>query len=395
MENEELNLEETNNQDIEVNTSSENQENDNGAISMSESGNIKIDFSKLKENENAVQEQSADEGMLQPEQPEMELQEMEQGDTELVEITTEENGEEEKVEHNIQEQAEVINEQITESKEAGIKLPEGLEKVVAFMEETGGSIEDYVRLNTDYSKLDENTLIKEHLAATNPDLSDEDIDFLMEDKYDYDDEYDDAKEIKRKQLAKKTAVKEAKKYLEGLKSKYYEEIKSTQRLTPEQKEAVDFFNRYNKENEAVMREAEKQKMVFQQKTEEVFNDQFNGFEFKLGDKAFKLNVKNPTEVKAKQSDISNFVKKFLNQDNTMKDAAGYHKGLFTAMNPDLVAQHFYEQGKADAIKETLARTKNVDMDPRGVHTTSTISNGWTVRSVNGQEVSKLRVKTNR
>jgi murein L,D-transpeptidase YcbB/YkuD len=217
----------------------------------------------------------------------------------------------------------------------------------------------------------------------------------MEDKYDFDEEYDDAKDIKRKQLAKKAAVKEAKQYLEGLKSKYYEEIKSTSRLTPEQREAVEFFNRYKEENEAVMHEADKQKKAFQQKTEEVFSQDFNGFDFKVGEKAYKLNVKNLADVRSSQSDISNFVKKFLSEDNTMKDAKGYHKGLFAAMNPDLVAQHFYEQGKADAIKETMERSKNIDMNPRGVHEASTISNGWTVRAVNGQDVSRLKVKTNR
>jgi hypothetical protein len=396
MENEDQILGEAAEQAVET---TEQANTDTPAVSLSESGNIKIDFSKLKEETNAVQEQSTDEGLLQPEQPEMGLQEVEQGNTELIEVATEENNEEEIAENPVVTVVEgtVIQEQTTEPIKEVEKpvLPENLQKVVEFMEETGGSIEDYVKLNTDYSKLDEDVLIMEHIAATNPDLSPDDIAFLMEDKYDFDEEYDDAKDIKRKQLAKKAAVKEAKQYLEGLKSKYYQEIKSTSRLTPEQREAVEFFNRYKEENEAVMQLAEKQKQVFQQKTEEVFSNEFNGFDFKVGDKAYKLNVKNLSEVKNTQADISNFVKKFLSEDNTMKDAKGYHKGLFAAMNPDLVAQHFYEQGKADAIKETMERSKNIDMNPRGVHEASTISNGWTVRAVNGQDVSRLKVKTNR
>lgn len=390
MENEDQILDETVDQTVE---STEQENNDTPAISLSESGNIKIDFSKLKSETDAVQEQSADESLLQPEQPEMGLQEVEQGNTELVEVTPEENNQE--ITEDI-----IVNPVIEPEAEKIVientpVLPEGIQKVVQFMEETGGSIDDYVKLNTDYSKLDEDVLIMEHLAAVNPDLSEDDIAFLMEDKYDFDEEYDDAKEIKRKQLAKKTAVKEAKQYLEGLKSKYYEEIKSTSRLTPEQREAVEFFNRYKEENEAVLHEAEKQKKAFQQKTEEVFSQDFNGFDFKVGEKAYKLNVKNLADVKSSQSDISNFIKKFLSEDNTMKDAKGYHKGLFAAMNPDLVAQHFYEQGKADAIKETMERSKNIDMNPRGIHEASTISNGWTVRAVNGQDVSRLKVKTNR
>ena len=370
--------------------------NDDSPVSLSESGNIKIDFSKLKQEPEVAQEQTTDEVVLQQEQqeqPEIKMQEEEQRDTELIEVTA--------VETSPEVEQEPVAKIVIEEKEKEPvidntpAMPDAIQKVAQFMEETGGSIEDYVKLNTDYSKLDEDVLIMEHIAAVNPDLTDDDIAFLMEDKYDFDEEYDDAKDIKRKQLAKKSAVKEAKQYLEGLKSKYYEEIKSTSRLTPEQREAVEFFNRYKEENEAVTHEASKQKQVFQQKTEEVFSQSFNGFDFKVGDKAYKLNVKNLTDVKSSQSDISNFVKKFLADDNTMKDAKGYHKGLFAAMNPDLVAQHFYEQGKADAIKQTMERSKNIDMNPRGIHEPSTVSNGWTVRSVNGQDVSRLKVKTNR
>lgn len=370
--------------------------NDDSPVSLSESGNIKIDFSKLKQEPEVAQEQTTDEVVLQQEQqeqPEIKMQEEEQRDTELIEVTAVETSpevEQESVAKIVIEEKE--KEPVIDNTPA---MPDAIQKVAQFMEETGGSIEDYVKLNTDYSKLDEDVLIMEHIAAVNPDLTDDDIAFLIEDKYDFDEEYDDAKDIKRKQLAKKSAVKEAKQYLEGLKSKYYEEIKSTSRLTPEQREAVEFFNRYKEENEAVTHEASKQKQVFQQKTEEVFSQNFNGFDFKVGDKAYKLNVKNLTDVKSSQSDISNFVKKFLADDNTMKDAKGYHKGLFAAMNPDLVAQHFYEQGKADAIKQTMERSKNIDMNPRGIHEPSTVSNGWTVRSVNGQDVSRLKVKTNR
>ncbi len=113
--------------------------------------------------------------------------------------------------------------------------------------------------------------------------------------------------------------------------------------------------------------AEKQHRTFLKKTNQVFNDKFKGFEYNVGDKKFRFNVKDADKVKETQSDINNFVKKFLNENNEMSDAAGYHKSLFTAMNADAVAKHFYEQGKADAIKDSVAKAKNVNMDPRQSH----------------------------
>ena len=181
----------------------------------------------------------------------------------------------------------------------------------------------------------------------------------MEENFSYNQEFDDEKEIRKKKIALKEQVAEAKAYLDGQKSKYYEEIKNGSKLTNDQQKAVDFFNRYNKESEEQKIVAEKQHRTFLNKTNQLFNDKFKGFEYKVGDKKFRFNVKNAQDVKDTQSDINNFVKKFLDESNTMSDAKGYHKSLFTAMNPDAIAQHFYEQGKADALKESIAKSKNV------------------------------------
>ena len=379
---------EVNNQDQpDVNAEVESTEEQiSPAVGISESGNIKIDFRKLNKEEDAVQEQSADESVLQSEQSEMGLQEVGEGNEESEEPTAE------KIEQPKSEEKEVV-EIKTETTEQ--KLPENIDKLIQFMEETGGSVEDYVRLNTDYDKINEDVLLIEYYQMTNPDLSSDEIDFMIEDKFFYDEDEESEKDIKRKQLAKKSAVKEAKKYLEDLKNKYYQEIKSTNKLTPEQKEAVDFYNRYKQQTETVSEEAEKQINVFKQKTEEVFSNDFKGFEFNVGEKQYRINVKNVSDVKAMQSDINNFVKKFLNEDNVMKDAKGYHKALYTAMNADLIAQHFYEQGKADAVKQTMEKSKNIDMNPRGVHEQSTVSNGWTIKSVNGTNVSDFKLKIKR
>ena len=271
----------------------------------------------------------------------------------------------------ITDEAEALEEEVIEAldeaEETGSAIPENVQKLLDFMEDTGGDINDYVRLNRDVQDLDDQDALREYYKDTKPHLSSEEVDFLMEDQFAYDESIDDERDIKRRKLARKEQVAEAKAYLDGQKSKYYEEIKAGSKLTPEQQKAMDFFNRYNKESEQTQKIAEKQKSVFNKKTDQVFNDKFKGFEYSVGDKKYRFNVKNTDQVKQSQSDINNFVGKFLNEENTMEDARGYHKGLYTAMHADAIAQHFYEQGKADAIKETIAKSKNINTDARGAY----------------------------
>jgi hypothetical protein len=217
----------------------------------------------------------------------------------------------------------------------------------------------------------------------------------MEDNFSYDEELDEERDVRKKKIAYKEELAKAKNHLEGLKSKYYEEIKAGSRLNPEQQKAVEFFNRYNKEKEANLKQAEQQSSIFNKKTESVFSKDFKGFDFNVGEKKFRFKVNNIDEVKTTQSDINNFVKKFLNEKNEMSDAAGYHKSLFTAMNADAVAQHFYEQGKADAMRSSIEKSKNIDMEPRGTHEKVKASNGWTVRSVSGGDTASFKIKTRR
>jgi len=285
-----------------------------------------------------------------------------QDDTPVIEeITSEE------VEEKVEEVAEQVEEAIAEAEATGKPLPENIQKLVDFIEETGGDLNDYVKLNQDYSKLDNQDLLYEYYRQTKPHLNAEEINFLMEDTFSYDEEVDDEREIRRKKLALKEQVASARSHLDGQKSRYYEEIKAGSKLTPEQQKAVDFFNRYNKESEETKKIADKQTRTFLNKTNSFFADKFKGFEYNVGDKKYRFNVNNANEVKETQSDINNFVKKFLNENNEMSDAAGYHKSLFTAMNADAIAKHFYEQGKADAMKDSIAKSKNVNMNPRQQH----------------------------
>ena len=311
-------------------------------------------------------------------QPEVETQEA----PTLEEITEEE----------VEEQ---IEEAVAEAEATGKPIPENIQKLMDFMEDTGGDLNDYVKLNQDYNVLDDTALLREYYKQTKPHLDNEEINFLMEDTFSFDEDVDDDREIRRKKLALKEQVASAKSHLDGQKSTYYEEIKAGSKLTSEQQKAINFFDRYNKESEANKKQAETTKSTFLNKTENVFNDKFKGFEYNVGDKKYRFNVNNADEVKNTQSDINNFVKKFLNEKNEMSDAKGYHKSLYTAMNADAVAKHFYEQGKADAMKNSMAKAKNVDMNPRQSH--GTIDAGGVKVRVLGNDANdfKFKIKNNK
>ena len=376
-----------------------------------ESGMYKVDLTQPpKQEQDAVTEQVADEvpvrdesgtsGEISEENVEEQVEESagkkeEEEQVILEEITNEEDTvDDTRVETGVEnanttsEQKEVLPETKTQE---SIEYPENIQDLVKFMNETGGTLQDYVELNKDYEKFDNMDLLHEYYSQTKPHLSSDEIVFLIDDKYSYDEEVDDPKDIKRKKLLFKEEVAQAKQQLEIRKDNYYKEIKAGNRLTPEAKEALDFFNRYNKDNEQQQEIIQSQRDVFNNKTNSLFNDKFKGFEYNVGDKRFRFNVKNVDKVKETQGDINNFTKKFLDKENKMADAAGYHKALFTAMNSDAIAQHFYEQGKADAIKESVKSAKNINMDPRSAHQEVEIG-GMKARVISGDDLSGIKLK---
>ena len=252
----------------------------------------------------------------------------------------------------------------TVEEQPGKAMPEGLQKVMDFMEETGGSLEDYVKLNQDYANYDDMAVLREFYKQTKSHLTHDEIEFLIEDNFHYNEEIEEERDVRKKKIALKEQVADARRHLDGLKSSYYQEIKAGSKLTSDQQEAVNFYSEYNKNSEENIKIQTQQKNIFNKKTEGLFNNDFKGFEYKVGDKTYRYNVKDIDGTKKTQSDINNFIKKFLNKNNEMSDAKGYHKSLFTAMNSDAIAQHFYEQGRVDALKDSVNKAKNVDMSPR-------------------------------
>ena len=351
----------------------------------SEDDVYKVDMTKNEETKDVEESTTDDAGVVgsdeatdtAPQQEEVQAESETQESPVLEEIT--------------EETVEEVKEEVVSEEKPSVELPENLDKLVSFMNETGGTVEDYVKLNKDYSEMDNLTALQEYYKATKPHLDAEEIQFLMDETFSYDEEVDEDKDIRKKKIALKEQVAEAKAYLDGQKSKYYDEIKARPTVNNEYQKAMDFFNRYNKESEERQSKFNQAKEVFDNKTNNLFSEEFKGFEFNVGEKKFRFGVKDTDKVKTSQSDINNFVKKFLNKDGVMEDAAGYHKGLYTAMNADSVAKHFYEQGKADALKESIEKSKNINMNPRQTNKDIEVG-GIKYRVLSGDSSSDFKFK---
>lgn len=361
----------------------------------------KVDL-QTKTEENAVQEQTTNESVLGNEITKVELPRVDEGNPEpaiitqnvetqaeeVIQINALQEVSEEEITASAQELVEEAQEAVSAAEATGKQLPENVEKLISFMEETGGTVEDYVRLNADYSNVNSELLLKEYYKKTRPHLNEDEIDFLMDDRFAYDEDEDDEREIRKKKLAFKEEVAKAKGFLEDLKSKYYEEVKLRPSINKDQQKAMDFFNRYQKEQEVV----ESQHSKFKKDTKSFFTQDFKGFDFKLGEKNFRYGVQNAENVADKQSNITNLVKKFLNDKGEVTDLKGYHKAMYAAENVDTLAHHFYEQGKADAIKEITAKSNNINTAPRQTSSGEIFVNGFKVKAVNGVDSTKLKIK---
>ena len=362
---------------------------------VSQDETIKLDLNKKEED--AVEEQKTDEvsvrngsevGEEVPQENNKETIEEPSGESEKEKeeeevITISEITEEEK--------EEPVVEQATEPVQQQRQLPENIEKLVQFMEETGGTVEDYVRINADYSNVDNNKLLEEYYKQTRPHLDYEEVKFLMEDNFEYDEDVDEERDVRKKKLAYKEEIAKAKSFLEETKKKYYDEIKLRPGVTQEQQKATDFFNRYNEEQKVVQQQHNR----FKQNTNNFFNKEFKGFNFDVGEKKFRYKVNNTDNVASNQSDLTNLVGKFLNEKGEVKDYAGYHKAIYAAENVDTIASHFYEQGKSDAIKNMTAKSKNITEDARqtAANAGDVYINGLKVKAISGANSSKLKIKT--
>ena len=361
-----------------------------------EDGSYKVNLSETDKTEkDAIREDvSTDKKSAKKEEKEEKEEEKKEEKVEapvLEEVTDSKNETSKEKKKEVKKEEPVVED--TKNTTPGMELPENVEKLVKFMNETGGTLEDYTRLNADYSKVDDSSLLRSYLEQTKGHLSQDEISFLIEDKYSFDEDVDEPRDIKRKKLAYKEAVNNARKHLESLKDKYYEEVRLGSKLLPEQQKAIEFFNRYNTEQEQANEQANMAKAHFDKETDTVFNEDFKGFDFQVGDKKYRYNVKDAKQTKEFQTDVMNLVNPFLDKTTgLLTNASGYHKMLFTASNADSIANHFYEQGKADAVKQMTSEAKNINMDARKTDTGSVDTKSGQFKVISGDDSSKLKFK---
>ncbi len=359
---------------------------------VKDDGTIKLDLSKLNKFQNQKQDAKQEETQREKENIEEQgINEKEESEEEVLEQPILEEVKETPVEVKETKTEQIVEEKQEVTKAPEVNVPENLQDLVKFMQDTGGSLEDYTRLNADYSTIDDNTLLKEYYKNTKPHLNNEEVEFLLEDNYSFDEEIDEPRDIKKKKLAFKEEIVKARKHLTSLKDQYYKEVKLGSKLTSEQKEAIEFYNKYSEEQTVASEVQQKQFNHFKQTTDSLFSNDFKGFDFNVGEKTYRYNVNDIANVKQSQSDILNFVGEFLDDSGMMKNAKGYHKALYAGKNIDKIVKHFYEQGKADAIKQTAIDSKNIDMGARTIKPVVD-AGGMKIKVLGGDDSSKLKFK---
>lgn len=273
------------------------------------------------------------------------------------------------------------------------ELPGDVAAYLKYKRETGRGFEDFIKLNKDYDSVDADSLLSEYLSATQHGLDEEDIEALM-DEYRYDEDYDDESTIKKVKIARKKAIAEAKKYFNEQKEQYRIPLESSTGFVPdEDREMYNSYKQYLQEAKTIEEENNRKRQWFDQKTDELFNNEFKGFEFELNNKKVTFAPGDATELKKLQSTPANFINKFLDESGLIKDAAGYHKALSIAMNPDRFAKFFYEQGMADATDTTMKQIKNISMSEQKASEAGPSDNGFQVKAVNPDSGRKLKIRS--
>lgn len=281
-------------------------------------------------------------------------------------------------------------EELLEARTTTEEMPEDVEAFLKYKKDTGRGLKDYMKLQEDFDEMNPDRLLRQYFMATEEGLDEEDIDVMME-EFSFDEDVDDESDIKKAKIAKKKAIAKAKSYFNELKEKYKQPVESTAAIPDDEKEEFNAYKQYIAEAKTIQEENERKRQWFQKKTDEVFGEQFKGFEFKIEDKSIVYLPGDAKEVKKAQLTPSTFISKFLDENGLMKDANGYHRALSVAMNPDRFAKFFYEQGVSDATENVTKKIKNINMGDRKAPEVTT-KGGVQVRVVSPDDGRGLRIK---
>jgi hypothetical protein len=273
------------------------------------------------------------------------------------------------------------------------EMPEDVAAYMKYKKETGRGFEDFIKLKEDFDTMDSDKLLKRYLHSTQEGLDSDDIESLMED-YTYDEDLDDESTVKKVKIARKKVVAEAKKFFNEQKEKYKMPLESsTAGISDSDREELNAYKQYMEQAKTIEEENNRKRQWFDQKTNEVFSNEFKGFEFDVNNRKLTFSPGDAVELRRNQSTPQNFIQKFLDDSGLIKDAAGYHRALSIAMNPDKFAKFFYEQGMSDATDDVTRKIKNVNMSERRAIETSGMSGGMQVRAVNPESGRNLKIRS--
>jgi hypothetical protein len=257
-------------------------------------------------------------------------------------------------------------EELFETKESNVELPEDVKLYFDYKKETGRGIEDFYKLQKNYDDMDEDSVLADYLSVQEEGLDAIDIQDIMDDRFGYDSEEDDEKDIKKKKLAKKRELAKARKFFKEQKDKYKVPLESSGGgLSDEQENNLNAYKTMLEESNSQKESFQLMRKNFEERTNKVFGDEFKGFEFNVSDdKSILYKPGTAEELKNKQMDFNNFISKYNDENGLMKDAAGYHRAMSIAMNPEKFAKFFYEQGVAATVDDVARKSKNINMDVR-------------------------------
>lgn len=272
-------------------------------------------------------------------------------------------------------------EELFDTRESNPELPEDVKKYFEYKKETGRGIEDFYKLQKNYDDMDDDSVLADYYSIQEEGLDAIDIMDLMDDKFGFDVDEDDEKDIKKRKLAKKRELAKARKYFNEQKDKYKIPLESSGGgLSEDQESQLNAYQDYIKESETIAEQNKKRYDYFVDQTKKVFTNDFKGFDFSVGDQQINYKPGTADELMNKQLDVNNFVNKFVGQSGLLEDAKGYHRALSVAMNPEKFAQFFYDQGVAAAVDNVTRKSKNINMDVRRSPQLST-KDGLKIRSV--------------
>ena len=342
-------------------------------------------FNLLDDNGEVVQPQSTEEQqvteevvdeVVEEQQEEVEVEE--QGGTEDEYEYIDIDNDEDLIKY-VKDNPEILN-QLTPSEQR--ELPEDVKKYLDFREETNGrGFSDFLEYQKDFSSMSDEDKVKKFIKENNPTYTKEDVEDVFEDRYSFDEDYDDEKDVRKKKRELRKMSDDAEKYFTEQKSKWGTKLGSSEETIPEDYvQSKQQWDEYQKQQSEIAEINQDKSNFFVNETDKMFNENFKGFEFKVGEQTINHLSSNPKDVSESQKDLSGFFNSFLDENGYVKDVEGYHKAMYVAMNYESILESVYETAVANHLEKESKISKNIDMG-RARKSPETIKSGMKMKII--------------